>query len=58
MLFRSKRDAAPSGMPEIFGTILTKSELRDVVEYLASLKDAADKNDEGKPRALRELKAD
>jgi hypothetical protein len=25
-------------MPEIYGTILTKSELRDVVEYLATLK--------------------
>jgi hypothetical protein len=24
-------------MPEIFGTVLTRTELRDLVEYLASL---------------------
>jgi hypothetical protein len=28
-------------MPEIYGTLLTKSKLRDVVEYLASLNEAA-----------------
>jgi len=32
-----KRESAPSSMPAIFGTILTRSELRDLVEYLASL---------------------
>jgi hypothetical protein len=50
----TRRDSAPSGMPEVYGTLLTKSELRDVVEFLASLRDreetllAADQ-----PRALR-----
>ncbi len=34
----AKREGAPSGMPEIYGTILTPSELRDVVEYMASLR--------------------
>jgi quinoprotein glucose dehydrogenase len=33
-----RRESAPSSMPEIFGQILTKTELRDVVEYLASLR--------------------
>ena len=33
----AKRDSAPSSMPEIYATILTKSELRDVVEYVATL---------------------
>jgi quinoprotein glucose dehydrogenase len=32
-----KRESAPSSMPEIFGTVLTRTELRDLVEYLASL---------------------
>jgi len=39
----AKREGAPSSMPEIFGAILTKSELRDVVEYLASLRDRSDR---------------
>ncbi len=35
-------DASPtSAMPEIYATVLTKRELRDVVEYLASLRPAA-----------------
>jgi quinoprotein glucose dehydrogenase len=51
----AKREGAPSGMPEIYGTILTKSQIRDVVEYLASLKDAGQPLDENKPRALRGL---
>ena len=34
----AKRDGAPSSMPEIYAAILTKSELRDVVEYLSSLR--------------------
>ena len=35
----TKREGAPSGMPEIYGSILSKSELRDVIEFLVSLKD-------------------
>lgn len=35
-----RRDSAPSGMPEIYGAILTKSEIRDVVEYLTTLRAA------------------
>jgi quinoprotein glucose dehydrogenase len=34
----ASRTSAPSSMPEIFGTILTKSELRDLVEFVDSLK--------------------
>ena len=33
----AKRDSAPSSMPEIYATLLTPSELRDVVEYVATL---------------------
>jgi len=33
----TKRESAPSSMPEVFGLILTRSELRDLVEYVASL---------------------
>ena len=33
----AKRENAPSSMPEIFGTVLTRTELRDLVEFLASL---------------------
>jgi putative heme-binding domain-containing protein len=51
----AKREGAPSGMPEIYASILTKRELRDVVEYLASLKEAVTRLDENKPRALRGL---
>ncbi len=49
----AKREGAPSGMPEIYGALLTKSELRDVVEYMASLRDRPVRLDETKPRALR-----
>ena len=51
----ARREGAPSGMPEIYGTILTKRELRDVVEYLASLREPPGQLDETKPRALRGL---
>ena len=51
----AKREGAPSGMPEIYGTILTKTQLRDVVEYMATLKDQPPRLDENKPRALRGL---
>ena len=50
-----KREGAPSGMPEIYGPLLTKTQLRDVMEYMASLKDPAPGIDENKPRALRGL---
>ncbi len=33
----AKRDSAPSAMPEIYGVILTKAELRDVVEYVSTI---------------------
>jgi len=32
-----KRESAPSSMPEIYGLILTRTELRDLVEYVSSL---------------------
>jgi quinoprotein glucose dehydrogenase len=51
----AKREGAPSGMPEIYGAILTKTQLRDVVEYMASLKERPSALDENKPRALRGL---
>ena len=51
----AKREGAPSGMPEIFGAILSKTQLRDVVEYLASLKEKSTKMDHDQPRALRGL---
>ena len=51
----AKRDGAPSSMPEIYGTILTKTQLRDVVEYLASLTKKQERIDDDKPRALRGL---
>ncbi len=52
----AKREGAPSGMPEIYGTLLTKTQLRDVIEYLASLKEkSAAAIDLSKPRALRGL---
>jgi quinoprotein glucose dehydrogenase len=51
----AKREGAPSGMPEIYGSILTPREIRDVVEYMASLKEKAPALDENKPRALRGL---
>ena len=51
-----KREGAPSGMPEIYGSILTKTQLRDVVEYMASLTGAAAGiSGDDKPRALRGL---
>ncbi len=51
-----KREGAPSGMPEIYGSILTKTQLRDVVEYMVSLTSAASGiSGDDKPRALRGL---
>ena len=33
----AKRDAAPSAMPEIYGALLTKTELRDIVEFISTI---------------------
>lgn len=46
-----KRDAAPSSMPEIYGQILTKAELRDVIEYLATLTGPRNPPSERTPQA-------
>ena len=51
----AKRESAPSGMPEIYATLLSMRELRDVVEYMANLKGGAPRADESLPRALRGL---
>ena len=54
----AKREGAPSSMPEIYATILKKYELRDIVEYLASLTSKSDsKPSDSLPRALRGLAA-
>ncbi len=53
----AKREGAPSAMPEIYGTILTRRELRDVVEYMVSLKSQATVAETNLPRALRGLPA-
>jgi quinoprotein glucose dehydrogenase len=50
-----KRESAPSGMPEVYGALLTQTQLRDMVEYMASLKERPTRLDENKPRALRGL---
>ncbi len=50
------RGTLPSSMPEIFGAVLTKKELRDVIEYLAGLKSSPTETraiGPGLPRALR-----
>lgn len=50
----AKRETAPSSMPEIYGAVLTKSELRDVVEFLSSLtRPPRDRSGGDVPRALR-----
>jgi hypothetical protein len=42
-------------MPEIYAAVLSKTELRDVVEYLASLKTEPEDAASGdKPRALHQ----
>ncbi|MEO7413259.1 MAG: PVC-type heme-binding CxxCH protein [Opitutaceae bacterium] len=64
----AKSEAAPSSMPDIYTQILTKAELRDVVEYLASLGSGPRPTPAGparagtvptppRPRALRDLTA-
>ena len=42
-------------MLEVYATILTKTELRDVVEYVASLTSGEQKSGAPLPRALRGL---
>jgi quinoprotein glucose dehydrogenase len=49
----AKREGAPSSMPEIYHTILTRTQLRDVVEFLAGLTEKPTTLDTNKPRALR-----
>ncbi|MEO7599557.1 MAG: HEAT repeat domain-containing protein [Opitutus sp.] len=52
-----RREGAPSSMPEIYGAVMTKAELRDVVAFLASLdKPAQDTANSDQPRALRSIK--
>lgn len=50
----AKREGAPSGMPDVYTTLLTSTQLRDVVAYLASLTENPRNGDENKPRALRD----
>ncbi|MGH8021177.1 MAG: c-type cytochrome, partial [Opitutaceae bacterium] len=50
------RGTLPSSMPEIFGAVMTKEELRDVIAFLASLKSSpaeAAAAGPAQPRALR-----
>jgi quinoprotein glucose dehydrogenase len=54
----AKRDTAPSSMPEIYGAILTKSEIRDVVEFLANQKAKPLAPAAEIPRALRDTRAE
>jgi quinoprotein glucose dehydrogenase len=51
----AKRESAPSGMPEIYGTLLSTRELRDVVEYMANLKGQPARGGSTQSRALRGL---
>lgn len=51
----ARREGAPSGMPEVYGMLLSTRELRDVVEYMAGLKTGAPRLDDNQPRALRGL---
>ncbi|MBE7540164.1 MAG: HEAT repeat domain-containing protein [Opitutaceae bacterium] len=41
-----KRETAPSSMPEIFGLILKRGELRDLVEFVSSLGTGGSRNEE------------
>ncbi len=52
----TQRRSAPSSMPEIFGQVFTRTELRDVIAYLESLKKGAPASmGEQAPRALAAL---
>ena len=46
-------ESAPSGMPEVAAFVLTKSEIRDVVAYLAALQKPAESRATAPLRALR-----
>ncbi|HEX2861021.1 MAG TPA: HEAT repeat domain-containing protein, partial [Lacunisphaera sp.] len=48
-------ESAPSGMPEVVGLVLTKSEIRDVVEYLANLKEPYVPREKAPLRAFQQL---
>ena len=54
----AQRRSAPSAMPEIFGQVFTRTELRDVIAYLKSLKVAPRSTAMGEagPRALAALR--
>jgi quinoprotein glucose dehydrogenase len=54
------RDAAPSPMPAVFGTVLTRRELRDLVAYVYSLKEKSTVPESlsVQPRALRPAPTD
>ena len=56
----ARRDTAPSSMPEIYGTILSKTELRDMVEFLATQKARPPQKpaEEQALRALRDIRAE
>jgi quinoprotein glucose dehydrogenase len=50
----AQREGAPSSMPEIYGLVLTKAELRDVVEFMASLTEPVEQTGPSDmPRALK-----
>ncbi len=50
----ARRESVPSSMPEIYGAVLSGSELRDLVEFLASLTETREVGvGREKPRALR-----
>jgi len=49
----TSRASAPSAMPEIYGTILSQAELRDLVAFLAGLTDGETGPADAVPRALR-----
>ena len=52
-----KREGAPSSMPEIYGAVMTKAEIRDVVEFLSSLNEPVeDTGARDMPRALQRQK--
>ena len=54
----AKRDTAPSSMPEIYGAILTKAELRNVVEFMVRQRAKPPVVGQEIPRALRDTRAD
>ncbi len=51
-------ESAPSAMPEIAALVLTKAEIRDLVESLASLKEPARMQEKKPIRALQHLAGD